>query len=48
MKIGFISDLHIDRSKTHNPVEFLYQLAGYIQDQELQQLYIGGDILCLI
>lgn len=44
MKIGFIADLHIDRSKTHKPDDFLYQLTRYIQDQGLQQLYIGGDI----
>ncbi|MEY8371854.1 metallophosphoesterase [Aerococcaceae bacterium 50-4] len=44
MKLGFISDLHIDRGKTQKEADFLYTLSAYINDKELDEVYIGGDI----
>ncbi|RPA60579.1 hypothetical protein EF384_05295, partial [Aerococcus agrisoli] len=44
MNIGFISDLHIDRSKHYQTKDFIQTLTQIIQDKELNQLYIGGDI----
>lgn len=44
MNIGFISDLHIDRSKHYQTNDFLQTLTQVIEDHELNQVYIGGDI----
>lgn len=44
MKIGFISDLHIDRSKNYQPKDYLQALANIIERQEISKLFVGGDI----
>lgn len=44
MKLGFISDIHIDRGKTKKETDFLHTLSAYIKDQTLDEVFIGGDI----
>ena len=44
MKLGFISDIHIDRGKTQQETDFLHTLSAYINDQALDEVFIGGDI----
>lgn len=44
MKLGFISDIHIDRGKNHKKTDFLNTLSAYINDKEIDEVYIGGDI----
>lgn len=44
MKLGFISDIHIDRGKNHKETDFLNTLSAYINDKEIDEVYIGGDI----
>lgn len=44
MKIGFISDLHIDRNPDVPPKEFVTRLKEVIKRKQLNRLVIGGDI----
>lgn len=44
MKIGFISDLHIDRNPDRTITEYLTQLRAIIKLKQLDGLVIGGDI----
>lgn len=44
MKLGFISDIHIDRGKTQDKSDFLQTLSTYINDKEIDEVFIGGDI----
>ena len=44
MKLGFISDIHIDRGKSQQETDFLHTLSAYINDQALDEVFIGGDI----
>lgn len=44
MKIGFISDLHIDYLKSYLPEDMMRTLATVSSEQELDYLIIGGDI----
>lgn len=44
MKIGFISDLHIDRNFEKSPVEYLKMLQFIASQKKLDMLVIGGDI----
>lgn len=45
MRIGFISDLHIDRNMEVAPEQYLKILRQTITEQDLEMLVIGGDIL---
>lgn len=44
MKIGFISDLHVDRNFEAPIIEYLKALLQIINNQKLEMLVIGGDI----
>lgn len=44
MKIGFISDLHIDRNPDVPPAEYVKRLKDIIKLKQLERLVIGGDI----
>lgn len=44
MKIGFISDLHVDRNFEAPTIEYLKALLQIINNQKLEMLVIGGDI----
>src|SRR5690625_1074017 len=44
MKVGFISDLHIDRNLELSPNDYLKTLNQTIAEQALNLLVIGGDI----
>lgn len=44
MKIGFISDLHIDRNFEKPPIDYLTTLRDAIRLNQLDMLVIGGDI----
>ncbi|UXU53051.1 metallophosphoesterase [Staphylococcus arlettae] len=44
MKIGVISDLHIDRSKRYTPEDFERHLCNSVQSQRIDVLLIAGDI----
>lgn len=44
MRIGFISDLHIDRNHQVSPKEYLKMMQQTIITQDLESLVIGGDI----
>ncbi|HZK46528.1 MAG TPA: metallophosphoesterase [Atopostipes sp.] len=44
MKIGFISDLHIDRNPDVPPQEYMTRLKEIIKRKQLNRLVIGGDI----
>lgn len=44
MKIGFISDLHIDRNKDISPKEYLKVMKETVIANHIEMLIIGGDI----
>jgi len=44
VKIGFISDLHVDRNFEAPTIEYLKALLQIINNQKLEMLVIGGDI----
>lgn len=44
MRIGFISDLHVDRNFEAPTIEYLKELLQIINEQKLEMLIIGGDI----
>lgn len=44
LKIGFISDLHIDRNHERAPSEYLNRIKQMILEKKLEMLVIGGDI----
>ena len=44
MKIGFISDLHIDLNPDVPPQEYMTRLKEIIKRKQLNRLVIGGDI----
>lgn len=44
MKIGFISDLHIDRNHERPPQDYFDTLKSIISEKDLEMLIIGGDI----
>ncbi len=44
MKIGFISDLHIDRNYERPPQDYLSILRTVAAERKLEMLVIGGDI----
>lgn len=44
MKLGFISDLHIDRNHEVPAAEYLNMVRQVILEQKLEMLVIGGDI----
>ena len=44
MKVGFISDLHIDRNFERPPQEYLKLLKQVILEKRIDMLVIGGDI----
>ncbi len=44
LKIGFISDLHIDRNRETSAYDYLNASKRIISEKELDMLVIGGDI----
>lgn len=44
IKIGFISDLHIDRNRDRAPAAYLKGLLKVMFEKKLDRLVIGGDI----
>lgn len=44
MRVGFISDLHIDRNMEILPIQYLKTFVHMIKKQKLEMLIIGGDI----
>lgn len=44
MKIGFISDLHVDRNVEKSSQDYLNMLKRIILENKLEMLVIGGDI----
>lgn len=44
IKVGFISDLHIDRNVERPPEDYLFMLRSIIREKNLELLVIGGDI----
>ena len=44
IKIGFISDLHIDRNVERPPEDYLKTLRSIVMKKKLNLLVIGGDI----
>ncbi len=44
MRVGFISDLHIDRNFERPPADYLKRLKQMVSKKDLDMLIIGGDI----
>src|SRR5690625_5987805 len=44
MRVGFISDLHIDRNMEILPIQYLKTFVHMSKKQKLEMLIIGGDI----
>lgn len=44
MKIGFISDLHVDMNKLYKLNDYIDTLSRIIDEKQLESLVIGGDI----
>lgn len=44
IKLGFISDLHVDMNKKYKISDYLNQLNCIMDDKQLEGLIVGGDI----
>lgn len=44
MRVGFISDLHVDRNVEVSSIQYLKTLLEISKEQKLGMLVIGGDI----